>query len=146
MKTKVSMAYRTDHDLAGRQLFPPQQQNRIIALATKPPRQQVHPVTHWSTTDLSRAAVQKGIVASTCSATIWRLLDQAALKPNRWYYWLNSPDPDFYRRMHDIVESYINTLSTGCNYRIVKVEDGLISFRYRDRTDGDKCNQMTICA
>jgi len=32
------------------------------------------------------------------------------------------------------------------NHRIVKVEDGLVTFRYRDRTDGDKCKQMTISA
>jgi hypothetical protein len=32
------------------------------------------------------------------------------------------------------------------NHRIVKVEDGLVTFRYRDRTDGDKCKQMTIAA
>ncbi len=32
------------------------------------------------------------------------------------------------------------------NHRIVKVEDGLVSFRYRDRADGDKCKQMTITA
>jgi transposase len=110
MNGKVSTAYRTDHDLAGRRLFPPQQQHSIVALATQPPRQQGHPVTHWSMTDLSRAVVQKGIADSICSATIWRLLDQAAIKPHRWHYWLSSPDPDFYHKMHDIVELYLNAL------------------------------------
>jgi len=61
-------------------------------------------------TDLSQAVVQKGIVDSICSATIWRLLDQAAIKPHRWHYWLNSPDPDFYPKMYDIVELYLNAL------------------------------------
>jgi hypothetical protein len=32
------------------------------------------------------------------------------------------------------------------NHRIVKVEDGLVTFRYRDRTDGDKCKQITLSA
>jgi len=32
------------------------------------------------------------------------------------------------------------------NHRIVKAGDGLVTFRYRDRTNGDKCKQMTICA
>jgi hypothetical protein len=32
------------------------------------------------------------------------------------------------------------------NYRIVKVEDGLVTFQYRDRTDGDKSKLMTISA
>jgi len=32
------------------------------------------------------------------------------------------------------------------NHRIVKLEDGLVTFRYRDRADGDKCKRMTIAA
>ena len=32
------------------------------------------------------------------------------------------------------------------NHRIAKVEDGLVTFRYRDRADGDKCKHMTIDA
>jgi len=110
MNSKASTAYRTDHDLADRQLFPPQQQHSIVALATQPPREQGHPITHWSMTDLSRAVVQKGIVETICPATIWRLLDQTAIKPHLWHYWLNSPDPDFYPKMHDIVELYLHAL------------------------------------
>jgi len=110
MSNKVSTAYMTDHDRAGRRLFPPQQQHSIVALATQPPPQQGHPITHWSMTDLSRAVIQNGIVNSICPVTIWRLLDQAAIKPHRWHYWLNSPDPDFYPKMYDIVELYLNAL------------------------------------
>ncbi len=111
INSKVSTAYRTDHDLAGRRLFPPQQQHSIVALATQPPQQQGHPITHWSMTDLSRAVVQKGIVGSICSATIWRLLDQTAIKPHRWHYWLNSPDPDFDIKMQDVVGLYLKALA-----------------------------------
>ncbi len=32
------------------------------------------------------------------------------------------------------------------NHRIAKVEDGSVTFRYRDRRDGDRCKQMTIGA
>jgi hypothetical protein len=32
------------------------------------------------------------------------------------------------------------------NHRIVKVEAGQVTFRYRDRSDGDKCKLMTIAA
>jgi predicted Zn-ribbon and HTH transcriptional regulator len=32
------------------------------------------------------------------------------------------------------------------NHRILKIEDGFVTFRYRDRTDGDKCKQMTLNA
>ena len=46
-----------------------------------------------------------------CGSTIWRLLDQAAIKPHRWHYWLHSPDPEFYPKMHEIVELYLNALT-----------------------------------
>lgn len=32
------------------------------------------------------------------------------------------------------------------NHRIVKSENGLVTFRYRDRADGDKCKQLTVDA
>jgi hypothetical protein len=32
------------------------------------------------------------------------------------------------------------------NHRILKIEDGLVTFRYRDRRDGDKCKQMAVSA
>ena len=111
MNSKVSTAYKTYQGREDRRLFPPQQQHSIVALATQPPQQQGHPITHWSMTDLSRAVVQNGIVDSICSATIWRLLDQTVIKPHRWHYWLNSPDPDFDIKMQDVVSLYLKALA-----------------------------------
>jgi transposase len=102
------MVLKTALGQADRRLFPPQQQHEIMALATQPPRQQGHPITHWSISDLTRAVLQKNIAQSIGQSTVWRLLDQAAIKPHRWHYWLNSPDPDFYPKMHDIVQLYLN--------------------------------------
>ena len=82
-----------------------------MALATQVPQPQGHPITQWSMTDLCRAAVEKGIVGSIASATIWRLLDQAAIKPHHWHYWLNSHDPDFDVKMQDIVGLYLKALT-----------------------------------
>jgi len=96
---------------ADRRVFPPQQQHEIIALATQPPKQEGHPLTHWSISDLTRAVLQNEIARSIAPSTIWRLLDQAAIKPHRWHYWLNSPDPDFYPKMYDILELYLNALT-----------------------------------
>ena len=111
MSSKGSTVYRTDPDQGGRRLFPPQQQHEIIALATQPPIQQDHPITHWSVNDLTRAAIENEIVGAIAPSTIWRLLDQAALKPHRWHYWLHSPDPEFYPKMYDIIELYLNALA-----------------------------------
>ena len=57
---------------------------------------------------MAHATIQDGIVASISRATVWRLLDQAAIKPHRWHYWLHSPDPDFDAKMLDIVDLYLH--------------------------------------
>ena len=111
MNNKVSTGYGTDHDRVDRRLFARQQQHEIVALATQIPIQQGHPITHWSIADLTRAFLENEIAGSIAPSTIWRLLDQAALKPHRWHYWLNSPDPDFYPKMYDIIELYLNALN-----------------------------------
>jgi transposase len=110
MSNKGSTVYRIDPDRGGHRPFPPQQQHEIIALATQIPVQQGHPLTHWSISDLTRAVLKNEIVSAIAPSTIWRLLDQAALKPHRWHYWLNSPDPEFYPKMYDIIELYLNAL------------------------------------
>jgi transposase len=104
---KVWRDSRTVRVPVARRIFPPQEQHKIVALATRPPTEEGVPVTHWSTSDLARATVEDGIVESISRATVWRLLDQAAIKPHRWHYWLNSPDPDFEAKMLHIVDLYL---------------------------------------
>ncbi len=41
-------------------------------------------------------------------SSIWRILEEADLKPHRSIYWLNSHDPDFEAKAHDICSLYLN--------------------------------------
>ena len=41
-------------------------------------------------------------------SSIWRILEEADLKPHRSVYWLNSHDPDFEAKAHDICSLYLN--------------------------------------
>ena len=41
-------------------------------------------------------------------ATIWRILDDADLKPHKSVYWLNSHDPDFDAKAKDVCRLYVN--------------------------------------
>ena len=43
-------------------------------------------------------------------SSIWRILEEADLKPHRSVYWLNSHDPDFEAKAHDICQLYSNAL------------------------------------
>jgi len=110
MKNTAWTAYTISRAPADRWLFPPVQQHQIVTLATQVPVEQGHPITQWSMTDLVRAAVEKGLVASIRPVTIWRLLDQAALKPHRWHYWLHRNDPPFEAKMQELVGLYLQAL------------------------------------
>ena len=41
-------------------------------------------------------------------STIWRILEEADLKPHRSVYWLNSHDPDFDAKAKEICKLYID--------------------------------------
>jgi len=110
-RSTVWRAYTICRVPAGRRLFPPLQQHRFVTLATQVPAAQGHPITQWSRTDLERAAVAQGLVASIRPTTIWRLLAQAAIKPHRWHYWLNSTDPQFQVKMQELVDLYLQALA-----------------------------------
>jgi len=49
------------------------------------------------------------------------------------------------QKVLDYLSRYTHRVAIA-NHRIVKTEDGLVTFQYRDRTDGDKCKQMVIGA
>lgn len=42
-------------------------------------------------------------------STIWRILDEADLKPHKSVYWLNSHDPDFQARAKEICRLYLDS-------------------------------------
>jgi transposase len=123
---------------ADRRFFPPAEQHKIVALATRPPIENGVPVTHWSATDLAHATVQDGIVASISRATVWRLLDQAAIKPHRWHYWLHSPDPDFDAKMLDIVDLYLHAQELCKRREIVLSVDEKTSIQALERKHPNK--------
>jgi len=104
-----------------------------VALATQPPREQGQPITHWSLTDLTRACVQLGVVPSIGLSTVWRLLDQAAIKPHRWHYWLNSPDPNFQAKMMAVVNLYLQALDLYHRDEIVLSVDEKTSIQALER-------------
>jgi len=91
-----------------RSLFPSEQQHKIVALATQPPEELDRPVPAWSITELTAEVHKQEIVDSISRSTVWRLLDQAEIKPHKWRYWLNSPDPEFETKMLHIVNLYLH--------------------------------------
>ncbi len=76
-------------------------------MATCKPATSYCPATRWSLDDLVAALFQRRTWPMSRSS-IWRILDEADLKPHRSVYWLNSHDADFETKAHDICSLYFN--------------------------------------
>ena len=89
--------------------FSPSQRLDVMSMATRKPATYYCPATRWSLDDLVAALFQRRTWTMSRSS-IWRILEEADLKPHRSVYWLNSHDPDFEAKAHDICSLYINAL------------------------------------
>jgi DDE superfamily endonuclease len=85
----------------GRGAFPPSARLEVIAMATRKPTTYHCAATRWSLNDLLAALAQRR-PGSMSRSSIWRILEEADLKPHRSVYWLNSHDPDFAPKAHAI--------------------------------------------
>ncbi len=86
--------------------FPPEIVVEIKALACQLPREQGMPLSRWSSADIAREAVQRGIVASISGRTVWRRLDADAIKPWRYRSWIFPRDPQFADKAGRILDLY----------------------------------------
>jgi transposase len=87
--------------------FPPSERLDVMSIATRKPATCYCPATRWSLDDLVTALFQRRTWTRSRSS-IWRILEEADLKPHRSVYWLNSHDPDFEAKAHDICSLYLN--------------------------------------
>jgi len=87
--------------------FPPSQRLDVMAMATRKPAIYHCPATRWSLDDLV-ATLGQHRTWTMSRSSIWRLLEEADLKPHRSVYWLNSHDPDFEAKAQDICSLYMH--------------------------------------
>jgi transposase len=78
--------------------FTAQERTEVLAMATRKPEDEGKHFTDWSVRELASHVVEKGIVESISSTTVFRWLREADIKPHKWEYWLNSTDPDFLKK------------------------------------------------
>ena len=98
LASKISLAR------AGPEFFPPEVVVTVKALACEPPT--CGPLARWSTSELAAAAQRSGLVASISGSTVWRWLDEDAIRP--WFHrsWVFPRDPDFARKAGRILDLY----------------------------------------
>ena len=86
--------------------FPPKTVITIKALACELPHDLGIPLSRFSMTELKRAAIDRGIVASIGETTIWRWLSQDAIKPWNHRSWIFPREPDFAAKAGRILDLY----------------------------------------
>jgi transposase len=102
--------------------FPPSARLDVLSMATRKPTTYHCPATHWSLDDLVAALYQRRLWTMSRSS-IWRILEEADLKPHRSVYWLNSHAPDFEAKAQNICSLYLNALRFFVQERVVICTD-----------------------
>jgi hypothetical protein len=94
----------------GRGAFPPSERVDVLSAATSQPVHSPCRATRWSLDDLVTALRQQTRRWTMSRSSIWRILDEADLKPHRSVYWLNSHDPAFEAKARAICHLYVHAL------------------------------------
>ena len=79
----------------------------MLNIATSQPADHGSQATRWSLDDIATAIIQQDHYQAMDRSTIWRVLNEADLKPHRSVYWLNSHDPDFDAKAREICQLYV---------------------------------------
>jgi hypothetical protein len=87
-------------------------------MATRKPTTYHCPATRWSLDDVVVALQQRRLWTMSHSS-LWRLLDEADLKPHRSVYWLNSHAPDFEAKAQAMCALYLHALRFFAQGRLV---------------------------
>src|SRR5439155_6993586 len=118
----ASMASKMRRAQVDRGAFPPSARLDVMAMATRKPATYHGAATRWSLDDLV-AALEQHRPWGMSRSSLWRILDEADLKPHRRVYWLNSHDPAFAPKAHAICAFYLHALRCCEHDRLVICTD-----------------------
>ncbi len=89
-----------------RPFFPPEVVVQVKALACELPAQSGLPLSRFSRADLVREVQKRGLVASISGTTLWRWLDQDAIRPWQHRSWIFPRDPNFAQKAGQVLDLY----------------------------------------
>ena len=78
----------------------------VKALACELPAEQGLPLSRFSTAEIARQAVARGIVCEISGATVWRWLAEDAIKPWQYRSWIFPRDPAFREKAARVLDLY----------------------------------------
>lgn len=89
-----------------RPAFPPRVVVAVKALACELPRERGLPLSRYSTRDLARLVIERGIAASISGTTVWRWLARDAIRPWNFRSWIFPRDPEFEAKAGRVLDLY----------------------------------------
>jgi len=95
-----------NHEPGARPFFPPEVVVQIKALACELPADSGLPLSRFSRQDLVREVTQRGIVAQISGTTIWRWLNEDAIRPWQHRSWIFPRDPHFEQKAGRVLDLY----------------------------------------
>lgn len=96
---------RTVPAAAVHRVFPPAERAEVTAVACELTSESGQPLSRQSIDDVRRRVIESQPVPMSRS-TIWRLLDQAAIKPWQYRYWIFPRDPQFVSKASRVLDLY----------------------------------------
>jgi hypothetical protein len=91
---------------AGPGAFPPEVVVAAKSIACALPQQTRQPVSRLHAPDIVAELIDRGIVAKISAATIWRWLEEDALKPWKHRMWIYPRDPRFAEKASPVLDLY----------------------------------------
>lgn len=79
---------------------------QVKAIACELPALYEVPLSRWSAPEIARYACQSGLVATLSDSTVWRWLNEDAIKPWRHRSWIFPRDPQFAEKAGRILDLY----------------------------------------
>jgi DDE superfamily endonuclease len=86
--------------------FPPEVVVQVKALACELPSSCQQPLSRWSVAEIAAQARRSGLVATLSESTVWRWLNQDAIRPWQHRCWIFPRDPDFAAKAGRILDLY----------------------------------------
>jgi hypothetical protein len=86
--------------------FPPAEIAEVKALACELPAESGRALSRWSSAEIAKAAVDRGIVCSISGTTVWRYLAEDAIRPWAWRSWIFPRDPRFAEKAGRVLDLY----------------------------------------
>jgi hypothetical protein len=85
---------------------PPDLIVQVKAIACEFPAVHQIPLSRWSAEDIARYACQSGLVATISGSTVWRWLNEDAIRPWQHRSWIFPRDPQFAIKASQILDLY----------------------------------------